>query len=104
MSRLALTRWNNGSTGFLSDYFSAPSDESAARAIETDADLREPPYDVLPMKNLIPHHDAALGAYYLDVAGNKWKPLDGARVLPNGSTASGPGWFVPLQEEEPPEE
>ena len=42
--------------GFLSDYFSAPSDEAAARAIEMDVDLREPPYDVLQMKNLIPDY------------------------------------------------
>ena len=45
--------------GFLSDYFSAPSDEAAARAIEIDVDLREPPYDVLEMKNLIPNYHLA---------------------------------------------
>src|SRR5689334_6330268 len=45
--------------GFLSDYFSAPSDEAAARAIEIDIDLREPPYDVLQMKNLIPEYHLA---------------------------------------------
>jgi hypothetical protein len=56
LSRLTLTRWNNTGMGFLSDYFSAPSDEAAARAIEMDVDLREPPYDVLQMKNLIPHY------------------------------------------------
>lgn len=42
--------------GFLSDYFSAPSDEAAARAVGIDVDLREPPYDVLQMKNLIPDY------------------------------------------------
>jgi hypothetical protein len=45
--------------GFLSDYFSAPSDEAAARAIEIDVDLRESPYDVLQMKNLIPEYHLA---------------------------------------------
>lgn len=45
--------------GFLSDYFSAPSDEAAARAVEIDIDLREPPYDVLQMKNLIPDYHLA---------------------------------------------
>jgi hypothetical protein len=42
--------------GFLSDYFSAPSDEAAARAIEIEIDLRKPPYDVLQMKNIIPDY------------------------------------------------
>lgn len=41
--------------GILSDYFSAPSDEAAARAIEIDV-LRERPYDVLQMKNMIPQY------------------------------------------------
>jgi len=45
--------------GFVSDYFSAPSDEAAARAIGIDVDLREPPYDVLQMKNLIPDYHLA---------------------------------------------
>lgn len=50
--------------GFLSDYFSAPSDEAAARAIDIDVDLREPPYDVLQMKNLIPgYHLAPVEAF-----------------------------------------
>jgi hypothetical protein len=42
--------------GLLSYYFSAPSDETAARAIDIDTDLDEPPYDVLQMKNLVPDH------------------------------------------------
>jgi hypothetical protein len=46
--------WNNPGMGFLSDYFSAPSDEAAARAIEIDVDLRESPYEVLQLEDLIP--------------------------------------------------
>lgn len=42
--------------GFVSDYFSAPSDEAAARAVEIDVGLREPLYDVVQMKNLIPNY------------------------------------------------
>jgi hypothetical protein len=38
----------------LSDYFSAPSDEAAARAV-TD-DLSRPPYDVLKMRDLFPNY------------------------------------------------
>jgi hypothetical protein len=34
--------------GAAPDYFSAPSDEAAARAIGIDVDLHEPPYDVRP--------------------------------------------------------
>jgi hypothetical protein len=52
-------QWNNAGMGFLSDYFSAPSDEAAARVIDDDVDLREPPYDVLQMKNLIPEYHLA---------------------------------------------
>jgi hypothetical protein len=48
------------------------------------------------MKPLHPKHDPALGVYYLDVDGNRWKPLDGNHILPNGSLAGGPGWFTPL--------
>lgn len=40
----------------LSDYFSAPSDESAARVVEPEVSIDEQPYDVLWAKNLMPDY------------------------------------------------
>jgi hypothetical protein len=68
---------------FLSDYFSAPSDEAAARAIEIDVDLREPPYDVLQMKNLIPgYHLVPVEAYLTgrSVAAVEENPRNGLQL------------------------
>jgi hypothetical protein len=39
-----------------------------------------------------PRHDPALGWVFTDEQGRVFKPLDGARALPDGSTASGPGY------------
>lgn len=51
----------------LSDYFSAPSDESAARVVEPDVHLGDPPYDVLWMKNLMPdYHLVPVEAFLTD--------------------------------------
>ena len=52
LSQLILTWWNNAGMP-LSDYFSAPSDKSAACAAESDVYLGNPPFDVLWMKNLM---------------------------------------------------
>jgi hypothetical protein len=39
-----------------------------------------------------PTHDPALGWVFTDDQGRTFKPLDGARILPDGHTASGPGY------------
>lgn len=47
-------QWHNEVMSFLSDYFSAPSDEEAVRAVTKV--LSELPYDVLQTKGLIPEY------------------------------------------------
>lgn len=52
------------------------------------------------MRNLNPQHDPALGVFYTDVNGKRWKPVHGARMSASGEYAGGPGWFEPLDDEE----
>jgi hypothetical protein len=58
----------------------------------------------IQLKSLIPHHDAALGTYYLGLDGQRWKALDGIRLVTVGDAEvpiGGPGWFTPLEDEAP---
>lgn len=51
------------------------------------------------MRNLEPSHDPALGVYYTDVNGTRWKPLHDVRLTASGEYAGGPGWFEPLDDD-----
>jgi hypothetical protein len=54
-------------------------------------------------RDLNPQHDPALGVFYTDQAGNRWRPVHVARMTADGQYAGGPGWFEPLEDEELPE-
>jgi hypothetical protein len=58
----------------------------------------------ITFRDLNPHHDPALGVFYTDDAGQRWKPVHNARLTAEGHYAGGPGWFEPLEDEELPED